>query len=720
MQSLRRLSAPERFADSLRVLLAMGSVMLVTGNQPHVMIALQLGVIAAALAETDDGWKQRLAALVGTLVCFTVAAFAVELLFNLHWLFALVLAVGSFALVMLGAASSRYATITNATLLLAVYTMIGMDQHGAAQNPIWREPLLLVAGAAWYGVLAIAWSALFVQHPVRLALGRVYDALAGYMQAKAQLFEPLRDLPVAERRAELAQQNAAVVDALNSCRLVLIDRLDRRRPRASLERALQLYLAAQDIHERASSSHYPYQTLAQAFFHSDVMFRCQRAMQQLAASCRDRAEAVRVGADYHDSGHAEAAIADLREALAQLSYTHAEAPHDLRLALQRLGQNLTRLNSAIQGAEKASAETADRALQNPSPRGPREVLRRTFMQMTPTSTRFRHALRLGLAMLAGYGLLRLVHPDQGYWILLTVMLVCQPNFGATRTRLVQRVTGTVAGLLAGWALLKLFPAEHMQLALTVAVGVLFFVARYRQYLLASAAVTVFVLLAFNQIGNGFDLILPRFLDTVLGGVVAVAATFLVLPDWRERELRLLFAETLDADARYLRQIVTQYTTGKRDDLAYRVARRDAHNADATLSGHLTSALADPFGQRIEPERALRLLAACQELIGHLSTLGAHRQNLPDHGLNAALIDNGEAIAQQLQTMAHTLRTRGLPDPAHRGEAPGQAPLGDDGPMLVEQDTGEEVHRLVAAQMRLLQSQLPTLAALSATLAQRRD
>lgn len=710
LPALRRLSAPERFADSLRVLLAMGSVMLFTGDRAHLMIPLQLGVIAAALAETDDGWKQRLRALLGTLLCFTVAAFAVELLFDHHLLFALVLAVGSFALVMMGAASARYATITSATLLLAVYTMIGMDQHGATLAPIWREPLLLVAGAGWYGVLATAWSAVFVQQPVRLALGRVYETLADYIQAKAQLFEPLRALPVAERRAELAQRNAAVVNAMNACRQVLIDRLDRRRPHARLQRALHVYMAAQDIHERAASSHYPYQTLARVYFHSDIMFRCQRTMQQLAQSCRDRARAIRTGAEDHRGDQTRSALEDLQASLAQLDHYAPQAPHEARLAVQRLSQNLALLDKAIRGTDPAPAEAPDHSLQNPAPSGPGEAWQRIRLQLTPASARFRHGLRLGLAMLVAYGVLRLVHPEQGYWILLTTMLVCQPSFGATRMRLVQRVSGTVAGLVIGWALLKLFPHTSVQLGLTVAVGVLFFVARFRRYLVASAAITIFVLLAFNQVGNGFDLVLPRFLDTILGGVVAVAATLLVLPDWRERELRLLFAEVLDADARYLRRIMAQYTSGKRDDLAYRVSRRDAHNADATLSAHLASALNDPAGQRISAERALRLLATCHELLSHLSTLGAHRQALPDDARSHALRQAGCALAERFAALAESLR------------APHAVPAAAviDATAAVDDSDGDsdEARRLLAAQLRLLQAQSSALRDLAGDLAPR--
>ena len=104
------------------------------------------------------------------------------------WLFALGLPLATFALVMLGAVSGRYATIAGATLILSVYTMIGVDAAaGTSFDPL-REPLLLLAGAAWYGVLSLLWSALAPQQALRLALARLFDALAEYLDAKAALF----------------------------------------------------------------------------------------------------------------------------------------------------------------------------------------------------------------------------------------------------------------------------------------------------------------------------------------------------------------------------------------------------------------------------------------------------------------------------------------------------------------------------------------------------
>ncbi|HET7313914.1 YccS family putative transporter [Salinisphaera sp.] len=706
---LQRVTTFDRFADAIRVFVALLGVIVYSGlrEDAHQLIPLMLGVIASAIAETDDGWRRRARALLLTLICFSGAALTVEALLDMPWAFALALPAGTFVLIMLGAASGRFATIGNATLLLSVYTMIGVTQHTGGPKAFWLEPLLLVIGAAWYGVLALAWNAVFVHRPVRQSLARLYTALDDYLVCKSWLFEPVRDLNVAARRSDLAHANARVVGALNDTRLALVDRLAGRRSRSAMAGNLRLYMAAQDIHERTSSAHYPYQALTEAFFHSDLMFRCQRLLRVIGAACRTRAAALRYDEAFTDDGRAAAAVADLDAAIAHRR-TMTDAPGAALLyAMDDVADNLRDLAGRAAGAGEPG-ENSDTALQNPLPQSPMEIWRRIRVQLNPASARFRHALRLALAMWAGYLVLLAVHPAQGYWILLTTMLVCQPDYGATRTRFLQRVGGTVAGLVLGWALLRLFPSPEVQLLLIVASGVVFFAARFRRYFVAATGISVLVLVSFNQIGNGFDLIWPRFIDTVIGGALAAVVMRLVLPDWRERELHHRLADALLAHAAYLRALFDQYRVGRADDLAYRIARRDAHNADAAVSTHVATALADPRGARSDSREALAVLACAQTLIGHLSTLGAHREKLAEN--DAAALDEAVGhIAEALDHVAHGL-IRSEPAPFD-GEA--AARIYDHLARLRPAHDGTT--RLVAGQLQLLLDELPELRRICARL-----
>ncbi len=286
--TFRRLWALDKFSYSVRVFIALTGSMALCWyqNEMALLIPLFLGIIASALAETDDSWQGRLNALAVTLVCFSIAALAVELLFPYPWLFVCSLALASFCLTMLGALGERYGAIAYGTLILSVYTMIGVDQRGGEVLDFWHEPMLLVAGAAWYGLLSVVWQMLFSNQPVQQALARLFRELGQYLKLKSTLFEPIRTLNVEARRLELAQQNGKVVAALNATKEIILHRVGSGRPGSKVSRYPKLYFIAQDIHERASSSHYPYNSLTDAFFHSDVLFRCQRLLRQQGSACQ--------------------------------------------------------------------------------------------------------------------------------------------------------------------------------------------------------------------------------------------------------------------------------------------------------------------------------------------------------------------------------------------------------------------------------------------------
>ncbi|WP_375740971.1 YccS family putative transporter [Pseudomonas boanensis] len=711
-ESLRRLWALDKFSYSLRVFVALTGSMALCWQQDRMdlLIPLFLGIIASALAETDDNWQGRLTALLVILGCFSLASLSVELLFPYPWVFVSALALASFGLTMLGALGERYATIASATLILSIYTMIGVDQRGGALTNLWQEPLLLVAGAAWYGLLSVLWQALFTHQPVQQSLARLYRELGQYLKLKSALLEPVRHLDVEARRLALAQQNGRVVAALNAAKEIILHRVGNGRPGPKVNRYLKLYFLAQDIHERASSSHHPYNELAETFFHSDVLFRCQRLLRQQGGACQalGRAIQMRQPFDYLDGTQA---LEDLKKSLDHLRLQSNPAWRGLLRSLSALAGNLATLDRLLTDASNpdALAEAQDSSLLDRSPKGLKDVWERLKQNLTPTSLVFRHALRMALALSAGYGVLHLIHPTQGYWILLTTVFVCQPNFGATRRKLVQRIAGTLIGLALGWALFDLFPNALAQSVFAVIAGVVFFATRATRYTLATAAITLLVLFCFNQIGDSYGLFLPRLVDTLLGSLIAGLAVIFILPDWQGRRLNQVVANTLSCNSRYLRQIMQQYASGKRDDLAYRLARRNAHNADAALSTTLSNMLMEPGHFRKEADIGFRFLVLSHTLLSYLSALGAHRGEQPGEALTPVSEQAAEQIAESLDCIAQGLADR-RPISIHRDEEETLAKALEQLP-----EDMEDRPRLVQTELGLICRQLGPLRTLAAHL-----
>jgi YccS/YhfK family integral membrane protein len=675
----QRLGSFASRAQPLRILLTLGSLMLLCGfsGHPDAVIPLFLGAIASALAETDDSWRGRLRAQLVTLACFAVVSFSVEALFGLPLLFIGGLAFCAFCLTMLGAVEARYKAIAYATLILAMYATIGIENQAAHGSDAshGREPLLLLAGAAWYGVFSVLWCAAFPAQPVQARLVRLFTVLGDFVRFKASLFEPLRGIDIERKRLALAQLNAEVVTELNAAKESIFRRIGERAPTGRISRYRGLYLIAQDVHERASSSHDDYNALADAFFHSDLLYRCQRVLGLQGLACQRLATSIARREPFDADTDTVQALADLRGAI-ENERTRATTPRGLALlmSVEALARNLAQLDSQLAGASQPAARAGrtEMRLFDRSPRSWRDVVERVRRQLTPRSPLFRHALRLAIALAAGYGVMRAIHPAQGYWIMLTTLFVCQQTYGETVSRMGQRIAGTALGVVVGWALLQLFPQPLVQSSLAVLAGMLFFATRATRYLLATASMTLLVLMCFNQVGDSGVLIMPRLVDTAIGSVIAGLAVLLVLPHWQARRINELAATAMRSHAGYLRQIVEQYRSGPRDHLEYRLARRNDHNADAALSTAVSDMFREPGYVRPRAGIALRFLIRSHTLLSYLSALGAHRTALPESTHVAVLRDTAEGAAAALDALAADLQSGRVNEPRDTAAAPESA------------------------------------------------
>jgi len=699
-----RIIHSDRVADALRVLISLSVIVGLTtwAGPTSALIPLTLGVIAGGIAETDDGPRERIHSLAVSLACFATAAFTVVGLAPIPILFAPALFIGTFVLIMMGVVSPRYSTIGKATLLLSIYTLIAVSQTGTHSNATWIQPLWLLAGAAGYGLVSIIWNAVIVRRPVHQALAGLFDSLADYIDTKSALFEPSAAVDHTAIHVRLAESNARVVAAMNEVRSALIDRLNGRWSRPAMEQNLQIYMAAQEIHERMNSVHADYRALAKAFSGTDVIYRANRLIQRIAERMRERTVGLRYGEVLALPRALDITRAELADALDQLPRLEVAAARGLDDSLFDVARNLDSVAARLEPPRPDPEAGMSEALRDIDPGSLSETARRFWVALTPSSARFRQALRLALALLVGYIVQLFLRGDEGAWILLTTMLVCQADYGATRERVAKRMGGTIIGLFIGWALLKLYPDPHIQILLMIAAAVVFFAARSSRYAVATAGISVLVLLSFNQVGNGFELILPRFVDTLIGCVLAIVAMLVVLPDWRERDLLNRLADALYADSRYLTAIAEQYRCGKIDDLAYRIARRDAHNADAAVTRLIASARRDLRSARTYDKRMFSVLTTTQALLGHLSALGAHRGQPQAAAEHPWFTTAEHYLADTLSECADAL-VRGDPMPV---DSDREASLRRD--LTVAANTASEQAALVARQLLALTQQLPTL------------
>ncbi len=155
------------------------------------------------------------------------------------------------------------------------------------------------------------------------------------------------------------------------------------------------------------------------------------------------------------------------------------APADLLKTLGFLLNNLRAIDAQLATIESEQARALphnndENELADDSPHGLSDIWLRLSRHFTPESALFRHAVRMSLVLCFGYAIIQITGMHHGYWILLTSLFVCQPNYNATRHRLKLRIIGTLVGIAIGIPVLWFVPSLEGQLVLLVITGVLFF------------------------------------------------------------------------------------------------------------------------------------------------------------------------------------------------------------------------------------------------------
>lgn len=668
---LRQATYNTTFMYNVRMLIAFTGTAFVPYllNYQLATIPLTLGVVAAAISDIDDRFSVRIMNLIYTYIGFFITAASVQLLFPYPIAFAIGLIASCIGWILLGSLGRRYATIAYGCLVISVYSMLGVHLF----EQWYLQPALLVVGAAWYGLLSTISFLLFPVRKVQDQLAASYTALGSFLFAKSNLFDvDMTPSSYQQSMIDIAMENGKLVAIFNDMRMSLLTRLKGDRGQKGTRRSLQYYFVAQDIHERADSAHIDYQKLAKVFQHSDILFRFQRILSIQGKACQDLAQSILSRTRYAHNKRFKHSFENLRLSLEKL---RKDGHYDqVRInALFALYQNLKSIDAQLQNLEternlqKINAQHTESQLKDDDLKGWNDIMVRVKQHLTPESVLFRHAVRLSIVLFIGYLFIQLTNIAYGYWILLTALFVCQPNFNATKRRLYLRIVGTLVGIIVGLAIIYFIPSIEGQLVMLILSGVLFLELRSKQYAQATAFITILALINFNLDGSAFAAGLPRLIDTVIGCALAWFGVSFIWPDWKFRRLPRSIQRSLQAQCKYLAEVVEQYHQGRNNALNYRVVRRAAHNTDAEVASLISTIATEPNIDVNQKSLAFEFLCLSHTFLSYIAALGAHREQIQDQEvlglLDQALDDIQGALLRDevpdlsAQNLMQTIRDR---------------------------------------------------------------
>lgn len=571
---------------------------------------MALGVVAMALGETDVHPRGRMKSAAIALVLFFITSSLVELCLPYPALFAVVLVIMAFSLLLVGGLSSRLQGVTFGTMLILVYTMLG-----AGTSEEWfHQPVLYTIGAFSYSVISIL---LLYHRPYRLLkdqLARGFQYLSEYIEVKANLF-PSNPQVQKEIRNQLAQKNIELAQQIEACKNDLYSYSEESSPDSLpvMNSYYRKWFLLQELQERAISSHEQYDLLSSQVKNTELMEGFGQLMRELAKAMHQYAEFLITDQPYKHPISLKWTISALQKMLDG----EREESHYFTLSL--LMRNLTELEKSLREEEQTFVQIDVTEFNTRKPER-----KKLSTILTPNHPRFRFAVRLTLTWLLGYGITQLLHFEKGAWILLTSLIVFQQTYSATRMRLFHRVLGTLLGVVLGVTLAQLLPTLSGQIILLLGAIYAFFYWLKKNYIIAAIFITIFVLAAFNILSSeGVAVMLPRIVDTLIGGGLAYLVVRFVWPDWQYKQLPVLLHTAVAKNKRYFESIYDGSVT----EADYLHNRRTAYNADNALTSAWKGMRIEPRSTRQYQDKAFNLTNLNHALLSYISAFGVHKHTI---------------------------------------------------------------------------------------------
>lgn len=260
------------------------------------------------------------------------------------------------------------------------------------------------------------------------------------------------------------------------------------------------------------------------------------------------------------------------------------------------------------------------------------IWQKTLLQLQPNSPLLRHSLRVGLVAFVGVSLYYFFAIPRGYWIVLTVMVVLQPDFGTTKQKAGQRVIGTLIGGALG-TLLLIHPFHPALLVIAIAAcSFLFVYFQPRNYKVSVVFVTM-MLVAMLEVAGPIDwhIAAYRLLSTTIGGTLAVAGAYLLWPTWERRQFPERMAKAIRANKNYLQQIgyELQFKTGFHTRVIADQRKAEVENTNLTDSVQRLSL--EPAHPHTDLKRAQLLAQHNARLTRELTAFAAFLPSLIQEG-----------------------------------------------------------------------------------------
>ncbi len=251
----------------------------------------------------------------------------------------------------------------------------------------------------------------------------------------------------------------------------------------------------------------------------------------------------------------------------------------------------------------------------------RDILRR---ELRYDSVPFRHAIKAAAAITFAVIAARFLELRHAVWLPISVIVVMRPSVGGTLRLGWKRLWGTVIGAAIGVGILFLNPGTAVLVSLVAFSFFLMILLRVFNYTAFSGCLTVGVILLLGLIFiDGWQFGLERILDTVLGVLIGIAASFGVWPNLARKNLRKKMGRLVELQVIHFKKLSESYLYGEVSESELVMTRIEASTMLDECAESFREAAAEPGlqgWQRDDLSRLLRTFTRMHSLLVSMATI----------------------------------------------------------------------------------------------------
>jgi uncharacterized membrane protein YccC len=646
--ALKKIFSSQYLFTGLRITAAaiIPALILYHYNVLALMSAIPLGALVVGSTDSPGPFAHRRNTIIASICLnFLVVVLTISLKHNPVLITIFIVLFGMFFSLI-----GIYGNRANAVGLIALLVFIFNIDSKASFGSAWLNGLLFTAGGACYFLMSLVLHRLRPYRYIQLQLGESLRSIAGYVETLSGLFKLKHDDDylynrLSQQQITIQQEQDSLREMLLNTREMVIDSTARGRI------LLMMFLDSVDLFEQLISLHQNYNDLHEAFDNTAILHEIGETLNSFKTELNTIGYAVQfnnestAGTNIKDITNrlAAAISAERKKRLNKNTLPLFIKLRQINFTLQDVGERIKRLHY-FSGYDTMATRHYKHYTGAELKVKQGEISPALLIEnITLKSSQFRHALRVTIAMLIGYFVSLFFPLGHGYWILLTIATILKPAYSISRTRNMQRLLGTVTGVIFSFAFLYFISNSTLAFLLMLCAMIIAYSLLKLNYYISCICITIYVIISFHFLNNSsFNVIVvDRLIDTIIGCIIAFVVSIFVFPLWEYRQTKELIIAFVSANRRYFNKAASLLKYPEQLKTDYTPVRKEAFVALANLS--------DNFQRILSEKRKHDYLAYYHQFVASGYMLTAHIATLSSliqrHGkdLNAgdfdALISN---------------------------------------------------------------------------------